>query len=194
MPPLKSITFRLSLLFQTPANRCLRAGGRRQRSGPADLQPTQFQGRSEPEFCLKIGRRKRPTSHRVWERPMNPPVVPRNCVGNPMACIRMRPNRGIVQTRSRKPIGKNKSIMTLPSARAKSRAANPRVLSEISIDRRIVGVNSPTPYVAISIRNQGIVAQRRACPITTRKKDRQTTLRVEPELRVSRARSEYHSN
>ena len=75
----------------------------------------------------------------------------------PIACIRMRPNRGTIQIPSRKPNSKNKSIIALPFATAKLCAANPRVLLEISIAPRIVGVNNPTPYVAISIRNQGIV-------------------------------------
>ena len=83
--------------------------------------------------------------------------MPTAMPAKPIACIRMRPNRGTDQIPSRKPNSKNKSIMALPSARAKSCAFNPRVLPEISMAPRIVGVNNPTPYVAISIRNQGIV-------------------------------------
>src|SRR5947208_3999984 len=111
-----------------------------------------------PNFCLKIGRRETPKVAPSLATPAgNPPVVPRNCVGDnigasvtvvelgpafisklkrmnstktnglckrefvrptvansinmptaipakPMACIRMRPNRGIIQTPSLRPI------------------------------------------------------------------------------------------
>src|SRR5262249_12898381 len=76
--------------------------------------------------------------------------MPTAMPAKPIACIRMRPNRGTLQIPSRKPNSKNKSIMPLPSARARSCATRPCVLPEISIDPKITGVKSPTPYVAIS--------------------------------------------
>jgi len=84
--------------------------------------------------------------------------IPTAIPAKPIACIRMRPNRGTIQIPSRKPNSRNKSITPLPLARVRSCATRPRVLPEISIAPKITGVNKPTPYVAISIRNQGIVA------------------------------------
>ena len=93
----------------------------------------------------------------------------------PMACIRIRPNRGNHQDAKQETDQQNRSITAPPSARAKSRAPSPRGRPEISIAPKIVGVNNPTPYVAISIRNQGDRYQRRACAIRTRKEDRRPT-------------------
>jgi len=66
--------------------------------------------------------------------------IPAAMPAKPITCIRMRPNRGTNQTPSRKPNSKNKSDNGATLARAKSCAVNPRVLPEISIAPRIVGV------------------------------------------------------